>query len=83
MIKKTALAIDDLGLEPITVKYYGTELMPIHDIVHQRINDNAPTVIVTNLDESKILKMYGLRLHDRMKDMSTIILDGISNRNNH
>lgn len=82
MIKKPALAIDDLGLEPITVKYYGTELMPIHDIVHQRINDNAPTVIVTNLDESKILKTYGPRLHDRMKDMSTIILDGASNRNN-
>ncbi len=82
MIKKPALAIDDLGLEPVTVKYYGTELMPIHDIVHQRLNDNAPTVIVTNLDEAKILKMYGLRFHDRMKDMSTIILDGVSNRGN-
>ncbi len=83
MIKKPALAIDDLGLEPVTVKYYGSELMPVRDIVHQRINDNAPTIIVTNLNEADILKKYGERLRDRMKDMSTIILDGISNRNNN
>lgn len=82
MIKKPALAIDDMGLEPVTVKYYGSELMPVRDIVHQRINDNAPTIIVTNLNESDILKKYGPRLHDRMKDMSTIILDGDSNRTN-
>ncbi len=82
MIKKPALAIDDMGLEPVTVKYYGSELMPVRDIVHQRINDNAPTIIVTNLNESDILKKYGERLRDRLKDMSTIILDGDSNRNN-
>lgn len=83
MIKKPALAIDDLGFEPVTVKYYGSELMPVRDIVHQRINDNAPTIIVTNLNEADILKKYGERLRDRMKDMTTIILDGISNRNNN
>ncbi len=82
MIKKPALAIDDLGLEPVAVKYYGSELMPVRDIVHQRINDNAPTIIVTNLNEADILKKYGERLRDRMKDMSTIILDGDSNRSN-
>lgn len=82
LIGKAALAIDDLGLEPVSIKYYGSELMPIRDIVHQRINNDAPTIIITNLNEGDIYKKYGERLRDRLKDMSTIILDGESNRYN-
>lgn len=82
MIGKAALAIDDLGLEPVTVKYYGSELMPIRDIVHQRINNDAPTIIITNLNQDDIHRKYGERLRDRLKDMTTIILDGESNRSN-
>lgn len=82
MIERPALAIDDLGLEPLAVKYYGSELMPIRDIIHQRINNDAPTIIVTNLNEDDIQKKYGERFRDRLKDMTTIILNGDSNRSN-
>lgn len=30
------VAIDDLGVEPTTVKHYGNEIMPLADILHRR-----------------------------------------------
>lgn len=76
----SCLGIDDLGIEPNIVKYYGNEIMPMIDILHRRANDHLLTIVVTNLDEQSILNKYGPRVHDRMRDMTTIILDGTSNR---
>lgn len=82
LVSRPALAIDDMGLEPTTIKYYGSELMPIRDIVHERINQNRITIVATNLNETEIRNKYGARLCDRLRDMTTIILDGESHRCN-
>lgn len=78
-----AVAIDDLGIEPTTVKYYGNEIMPLTDILHRRANDRKITFVVTNLDKVSIRAKYGERVYDRMRDMTTIILNGESNRGSH
>lgn len=74
------VAIDDLGVEPVVVKHYGNEIMPLVDIIHRRANDNKMTIIVTNIDKDSILERYGPRVYDRMRDMTTILLNGDSNR---
>lgn len=74
------IAIDDLGVEPVVVKHYGNEIMPLVDIIHRRANDNKLTIIVTNIDKDSILERYGPRVYDRMRDMTTILLNGESNR---
>lgn len=76
------LAIDDVGVEPTEVKYYGSELRPITDIILHRSNENKPTIIVSNFGESDFLNKYGERVFDRLKDMTTILMNGDSNRSN-
>lgn len=76
------LAIDDVGVEPTEVKYYGSELRPITDIILHRSNENKPTIIVSNFGESDFLNKYGERVFDRLKDMTTILMNGESNRSN-
>lgn len=78
-----AVAIDDLGVEPTTVKHYGNEIMPLADILHRRADERKVTIVVTNLNKESIRGRYGERVYDRMRDMTTIILDGQSNRGNH
>lgn len=77
------LAIDDVGVEPTSVKYFGSDLRPISDIILQRSNENKPTIIVSNFGERDFLEKYGERVADRLKDMTTIIMNGESNRRNH
>ncbi len=74
------LALDDVGIEPTAVKCYGTEVTPLTDILHRRSNVGLPTLIVTNLDEEGLMAKYGYRVHDRLREMTTIILDGPSHR---
>ena len=76
------LAIDDVGVEPTEVKYYGSELRPIIDIILHRSNENKPTIIASNFGESDFLNKYGERVFDRLKDMTTILMNGESNRSN-
>lgn len=78
-----AVAIDDLGIEPTTVKYYGNEIMPLTDILHRRANERKITFVATNLDKVSIRAKYGERVYDRMRDMTTIILNGESNRGSY
>lgn len=82
MIAARALGINDLGVEPSVVKYYGLDIMPLVEIIHQRSDANIPTVITTNLNENELVRKYGDRVFDRLRDMTTILLDGTSNRNN-
>lgn len=76
------LAIDDVGVEPTEVKYYGSEIRPLTDIILHRSNENKPTIIVSNLGEPDFLAKYGERVFDRLKDMTTILMTGESNRRN-
>ena len=45
------LAIDDVGVEATEIKYYGSELRPVTDIILHRSNENKPTIIVSNFGE--------------------------------
>ena len=76
------LAIDDVGVEATEIKYYGSEIRPITDIILHRSNENKPTIIVSNFGESDFLAKYGERVFDRLKDMTTILMTGESNRRN-
>ena len=76
------LAIDDVGVEPTEVKYYGSEIRPLTDIILHRSNENKPTIIVSNFGEPDFLAKYGERVFDRLKDMTTILMTGESNRRN-
>lgn len=76
------LAIDDVGVEPTEVKYFGSEIRPITDIILHRSNENKPTIIVSNFGEPDFLAKYGDRVLDRLKDMTTILMTGESNRRN-
>lgn len=76
------LAIDDVGVEATEIKYYGSELRPVTDIILHRSNENKPTIIVSNFGEPDFLAKYGERVFDRLKDMTTILMTGESNRRN-
>lgn len=76
------IAIDDIGKEEPSVKYYGSNIMPIADIIQLRANKDLPTIAITNLNEQELLNAYGSRVVDRLKDFTTIIFKGTSHRNN-
>ena len=76
------IAIDDIGKEEPSVKYYGSTIMPIADIIQLRANKDLPTICITNLNEQELLKAYGSRVVDRLKDFTTIMFTGTSHRNN-
>lgn len=69
-IKRTKLLfIDDLGEEPTIIKDYGNEKSPVIDILYNRYERRAFTIITTNKTEEEIEKIYGVRIADRFKDM--------------
>lgn len=73
-VQRTAyLAIDDLGCEPVAVKNYGTEVTPVIDILYQRYDTLAPTIITTNLDMKDIRGRYRDRVADRFNEMFELI----------
>lgn len=75
------LIIDDLGVEPVEVKNYGTTITPIIDVINDRYANMRCTIITTNLDEEGIVARYGDRTEDRLKEMcDRIAFEGESYR---
>jgi DNA replication protein DnaC len=72
---KTAkyVGIDDLGVEPVNVKNWGTDTSPVIDIIYHRYNEMKLTVLSTNLNMDMIQKTYGQRIYDRFCEMYDII----------
>lgn len=73
------LGIDDLGCESSIVKVYGTERMPVVDLIYERYKRNPknydnPMIITTNLSMSQIAEQYGERVADRLKEMCEVIV---------
>jgi DNA replication protein DnaC len=60
------LGIDDLGVEPVTVKRYGTEFSPVIDTLYARYERRATTIFTTNFDLDTIRDKYGARILDRL-----------------
>lgn len=83
---KEILGIDDLGIEPQTVKNFGNESNPIIELLSYRYDNQLFTVITTNLivnnGVDEIKTRYGDRIADRLKEMcNTIFYD--SNQNSY
>lgn len=85
LCRRPLLAIDDLGTEPLSVKDYGNDISPIIDLLTERYNRRAFTIITTNLAvvqldghaTDEIETRYGQRIADRLRELcNTITYDG-------
>ena len=63
------LCIDDMGIEPITVKHYGSEISPFVEVIYHRYKKKIFTVVTSNLVDEDIKDVYGERVADRFKEM--------------
>lgn len=68
------LIVDDIGPEPKRVNSYGTEFLPIADLIQMRYERSLPTIITTNLGDAEIAGTpqfpgYGPRIMDRLNEM--------------
>ncbi len=69
LTNRNMLAIDDLGTEPVEVKYYGNQMNPVIDLLYKRYDEQLFTVITTNLTPNGIKERYGDRIIDRFREM--------------
>lgn len=60
------LVIDDAGIEPATIKRYGTPCYPVRDIIRQRYDLKKFTIITTNLPYMQLFSRYGEAVKDRL-----------------
>ena len=74
IIECPALAIDDLGEEPIEVLVYGNSSNPLIDLLSYRYEKQLLTMITTNLGNAKIRNAYGDRIADRFNEMMQVII---------
>lgn len=68
-------AFDELGREPIPVKYYGTETNVLEYILQTRyeMRRECKTHVTTNLSDKEIASVYGPYIADRVKEMFNLI----------
>ena len=76
--KAPLLFIDDLGVEPRSVRHYGRnaygdycneEIMPLAELIVYRYEHKLPVIITTNFATDVIAKLYGVRVVDRLREM--------------
>lgn len=71
-ISPEVLFIDDLGTETFDINITRSYL---YTIINERIENNTPTVITTNLNLFEFIERYGKRLGSRIADENTIKLE--------
>lgn len=69
-----ALAIDDLGEEPVEVLVYGNAINPVIELLSFRYDRQLPTMVTTNTANDKIRSNYGDRIADRFNEMMQVII---------
>lgn len=67
--RAAVLIIDDIGIEPVEVKRYGTAITPLVDVINERYANQRCTIITTNLDDDSVIERYGDRTEDRLREM--------------
>lgn len=67
--KAELLSIDDVGVEPATIKVYGTVVSPFTDIMYYRYDRQLLTLVSSNLSLQDICDKYGERIGDRFHEM--------------
>ena len=79
--RETELLIDDVGVEELDYKSYGTQTRLLDFILEYRMDAGAATHFTTNLTPQQLLDRYGERVVDRMTQLAKYIkLDGASRR---
>lgn len=67
--REEMLFIDDVGIEPSTVKVYGNELSPMTEIIYSRYDSRKLTIVTSNLRGDEFRQRYGDRIGDRLLEM--------------
>lgn len=67
------LLLDDLGVEPVSVKVWGNEVSPVAELLTQRYNLQKFTIVTSNLKEKELEERYGTRVADRIREMFNVI----------
>lgn len=66
----TNLIIDEVGVEPSELNYFGCQVQPIKELLYARYDEFKYTVLGTNLSMKGIADKYDdQRLTDRLKEM--------------
>lgn len=71
--RKTLLAIDDFGIEPVEVMKFGNIYTPIIELLEYRYSGRLFTILTTNLTPDVIRERYGDRIADRFNEMMTVV----------
>lgn len=68
------LYIDDVGIEPASLKVWGNEVSPLVDLLYHRYDRQLFTIITSNLiGDEDIERRYGGRIADRFVEMFDLI----------
>lgn len=69
------LAIDDIGIVDYPVNHYGTTLNVIQHFLQTRYDKRHKgfTHVTTNISKEECIKLYGVRVYDRCKEMFNIV----------
>ena len=73
--------IDDIGKEPMIIKYFGDDKKPITDLLLLRYDLDVKTYVTSNYNMNTLSEKYGKHTVDRFKEMFNIyVLKGESRR---
>jgi len=67
------LLLDDLGVEPVSVKVWGNEVSPVAELLTQRYNLQKFTIVTSNLKVKELEERYGDRIADRILEMFNVL----------
>ena len=70
------IVLDDVGCEPVPVKYYGTDIRWFADFIEERYigqESYSNLVITTNYGGDQIQELYGYRVRSRLREMFNVI----------
>ncbi len=70
VVESRFIFIDDLGAEPLAVKNYGIEILPLVRSLTSRYEYRRPTIITSNLSDKGISEKYGPRIADRINEVA-------------
>ena len=65
------LLIDDVGIEPIKVLHYGTEINPMRELLFYRYDRKAMTIMTTNNNSEELAEIYEERIADRLCELAS------------
>lgn len=68
--KAKILFLDDAGAEADSVNYMGNRIMPVTEILLERYDSRAVTILTSNLSDKGLADRYGVRVADRLNEVA-------------